>query len=138
MCSELAGMLPECTYGPEDEQQQVMDRILYPERGMGRKTLWTSNSLWKERPDQLPKPTYITFLDMEVLLYYLNHWKGLQLFDLFGLSVSVLNVLVNLGSIMLFRKFVRSKPTGRKTVLGNTCTLNRYNYFIFLHKSILN
>ena len=48
----------------------------------------------------------------------LNHWKSLDLSDFLGVMFTVLNVLVIIGSVLLFKDFVRSKPDGRKTVLG--------------------
>ena len=50
---------------------------------------------------------------------FVNHWKKLQFRDLFGIFFILLMVVITLASNMFLKSFVDSKPTGRKTVLGN-------------------
>jgi hypothetical protein len=50
---------------------------------------------------------------------YITYWKNLELTDLLNIILILCMVLVTIASNMVFRKFSESKPSGRKTVLGN-------------------
>ena len=55
---------------------------------------------------------------MDTFPDYIEHWKTLDSSDLLGIIFIIIIVLVTIGSDLLFKSFIRSKPDGRKTVLG--------------------
>jgi hypothetical protein len=55
---------------------------------------------------------------MEAWEEYIIYWRNLKLLDLLGIIFIFSMVLVSIASSMVFSKFIESKPSGRKTVLG--------------------
>ena len=55
---------------------------------------------------------------MEATGKYIAYWKTLNYLDILGTIFIITLVVIIISSNMVFNKFIKSKPSGRKTVLG--------------------
>ena len=69
--------------------------------------------------------TLIVFLaeKMEDFARIFTYWRTLKALDWVAIFVLLTITLVTFVNVILFHSFIKSKPAGRKTVLGNFCWL---------------